>query len=260
MTFAKLDSGITKSSLWSESLHVRVVFLSFLAEKDETGFVSGSRSGLIRTCNVTPEQFDNAITVLSSPDQDSKTTEFEGRRIAKADGGYVVLNSDKYRLPEQEKKENHAEYMRNWRAKQSDVNSREITENHNQSPSVSVSVSVSDSISLSEEEKSAEKRNKKEIELQVETIYQAYPKKKDKGHALKAIRSALDKCPYDKLLEHVKRYAQSVVGKDQQFIPYPATWFNGLRWEDQEEIKTEKQLREEALAKEIAEWGNKVAK
>lgn len=259
MTFAKLDSGITKSSLWSESLHVRVVFLSFLAEKDETGFVSGSRSGLIRTCNVTPEQFDNAITVLSSPDPDSKTTDFEGRRIAKADGGYVVLNSDKYRLPENEKKEKHAEYMREWRANKVNVKSQTITNNHNQSPSVSVSVSVSDSDSISEE-KSAEKRNKKEIESQIETIYQAYPKKKDKGHALKAISTALSKCQFEKLLDHVKKYAQSVVGKDPQFIPYPATWFNGLRWEDQEEVKTEKQLRDEALAKEIAEWGKKVAK
>jgi hypothetical protein len=104
------------------------------------------------------------------------------------------------------------------------------------------------------------KEEKKVLESQIETIYQAYPKKKDKGHAIKSIRSSLDKCSYDKLLDHVKKYAQSVVGKDPQFIPYPATWFNGLRWEDQEEIKTEKQLRDEALAKELAEWGKKVAK
>jgi hypothetical protein len=155
MTFSKLDSSITESSLWSEDLHVRIVFLSFLARKDETGFVSGARSGLIRVCNVTAEQFDDAILKLSSPDIESKTPDFEGRRIAKIDGGYVVLNADKYRLPEETKKENHRLYMQKWREEKESVKSREITENHNHSPSVSVSESISSS-----EEKSEEKRNK----------------------------------------------------------------------------------------------------
>lgn len=144
MSFAKLDSSITESSLWSEDLHVRIVFLTFLARKDETGYVSGARSGLIRMCNVTAEQFDNAIEKLSSPDSESKTPDFEGRRIAKIDGGYVVLNADKYRLPEETKKENHRLYMQKWREEKESVKSREITENHNHSPSVSVSESISE--------------------------------------------------------------------------------------------------------------------
>ena len=142
MSFSKLDSGITKSSLWSEPLHVRIVFVSFLAEKDEFGFVSASRTGMIRTCNVTAEQFDDAEMVLLSPDPDSKSKEYEGRRISKVEGGWIVLNHEKYRLPEQQKKEKHREYMRNWRESRS-VNSREFTQDHNDSPSVSVSDSVS---------------------------------------------------------------------------------------------------------------------
>jgi hypothetical protein len=38
MAFTKLVPGITKSSLWSTPEHVRVVWVSFLAEKDENGF------------------------------------------------------------------------------------------------------------------------------------------------------------------------------------------------------------------------------
>lgn len=168
MAFAKLNSAITESSLWSEDLHVRIVFLSFLARKDETGFVSGARSGLIRVCNVTAEQFDDAVLKLSSPDPESKTPDFEGRRISKIDGGYVVLNSDKYRLPEDTKKENHRLYMQKWREERENVNSREITNNHTRSPSVSVSASVSSSESVFSE------------------FWKLYPKKKDKGHAIKA--------------------------------------------------------------------------
>lgn len=104
------------------------------------------------------------------------------------------------------------------------------------------------------------KEEKEEKEKQILELYASYPKKVGKGQAIKAIGSALNKCEFQKLLDHVKKYALSVVGKDPQFIPHPATWFNGLRWEDQEEIKTEKQLRDEALAKELEEWGKKVAK
>ena len=144
MTFAKLDNGITKSSIWSEPYHVRVVWISFLAEKDETGFVAGSRSGMIRVCNVSPEEFDEAIRILSSPDPDSRTPDFEGRRIDIVEGGWIVLNHEKYRLPESVKKEKHRQYMRDWRNKKEDVNSREFTNVHKRSPSVSESVSVSD--------------------------------------------------------------------------------------------------------------------
>lgn len=104
------------------------------------------------------------------------------------------------------------------------------------------------------------KEDKEDKEKQILELYAAYPKKVGKGQAIKAIGTALNKCEFQKLLDHVKKYALSVVGKDPQFVPHPATWFNGLRWEDQEEIKTEKQLRDEALAKELEEWGKKVAK
>jgi hypothetical protein len=149
MSFSKLDSGITKSSLWSEDLHVRIVFVSFLAEKDENGFVSGSRSGLIRLCNVTPEQFDNAIMKLSSPDQDSKSKDFEGRRIDIVEGGWIVLNSDKYRAPEQDKKQKRNEYMKEYMRNKRNL--IPVNSNIKLTPVngvlTSVSVSVSDSVS-----------------------------------------------------------------------------------------------------------------
>lgn len=161
MTFAKLDEGITKSSIWSEPLHVRVVWISFLAEKDESGFVAASRSGMIRICNVTPEQFDDAEKILSSPDEDSRTPDYEGRRIAKVDGGWIVLNHEKYRLPENEKRAKHREYMQNWRKNKEceiTVNNCEFTNNHSLSPSVSVSVSESVSVSSLKEGMQGEKK------------------------------------------------------------------------------------------------------
>jgi hypothetical protein len=168
MTFAKLDNGITKSSIWSEPYHVRVVWISFLAEKDETGFVAGSRSGMIRVCNVSPEEFDEAIRILSSPDPDSRTPDFEGRRIDIVEGGWIVLNHEKYTLPENIRKENHRNYMREWREKNKLVNSREFTNIHKRSPSISISRSRSSSISVSSNSSNITSSDKDKVALLLE--------------------------------------------------------------------------------------------
>ena len=92
-----LDSTIVDSSLWCEPLHVRVVFISFVAKKNANGFVQVERPGMIRACNVTDEQFDDAIARLEGPDPASRTKANEGRRLLKVDGGWVVLNHQLYK-------------------------------------------------------------------------------------------------------------------------------------------------------------------
>jgi hypothetical protein len=168
MAFTKLDSGITKSSLWSEPLHVRVVFVSFLAEKDENGFVSASYSSMQRICNVNKEQFDEAIRILESPDPESRTEDFEGRRLQKIEGGWIVLNHEKYRLPEQIKNEQRKEYMKNYmreRRKCEGVNiNKKLTGVNSGLTSVSVSASVSSS-SFNSSNKDTVDVTKKEVPL-----------------------------------------------------------------------------------------------
>jgi len=97
MGFTKLDSKIIDSSIWSESVFTRVVWISILAKCDHIGFVACSRSGLLRSCNIPEKEFDEAIKSLESPDPDSRTPDFEGKRIEKVEGGWIVLNYLKYR-------------------------------------------------------------------------------------------------------------------------------------------------------------------
>ena len=80
----------------------------------------------------------------------------------------------------------------------------------------------------------------------VEKIYNAYPRKKGKGQAVRAIRSAIKKIEPVLLLEAVHKYADSVAGQAPQYIPYPATWFNGERWLDEPEKSKDEQMIETA--------------
>lgn len=67
---------------------------------------------------------------------------------------------------------------------------------------------------------------------QADEIFQAYPRKVGKKPALKAIEKALNKTSFDELLSAVQEYAKFRSGEDPKFTPYPATWFNAERWND----------------------------
>jgi len=86
-------------------------------------------------------------------------------------------------------------------------------------------------------------------EVLVERIYQAYPKHIAKKNALRAIRNACkDKSTIEAagemptenfLLIAASDYCEycESVKKDKKYIPLPATWFNGARWEDEDFVE-----------------------
>lgn len=63
-------------------------------------------------------------------------------------------------------------------------------------------------------------------------IYKAYPMKKAKAKALKAIEKSLKITDKKTILEAIPRYVSDCQSRDIPFA-YPATWFNGQRWDDE---------------------------
>jgi hypothetical protein len=115
--YVKIFETILDSSIWSESISTRVVWITMLAMADAEGFVCASVSGLARRANVTREQCEEALAAFLAPDPDSKSTEFDGRRIEVVDGGWVILNHGKYREMKTKKQLDAAERARRFREK-----------------------------------------------------------------------------------------------------------------------------------------------
>lgn len=63
--------------------------------------------------------------------------------------------------------------------------------------------------------------------------YSHYPRKRGKGQAMKAYRAARKKADAQTLLAAIQAQAPKLMEKGPEFCPYPATWLNGERWEDQ---------------------------
>ena len=112
--YTKLYKSLITSTIWQEDNATRILWITMLAMSEMDGTVEGSIPGMARLAGVTIPECKDAIKVLTSPDEYSRTKDHEGRRIKEIDGGWIILNRDKYR----DKHESRAEYYRNYRAKQ----------------------------------------------------------------------------------------------------------------------------------------------
>lgn len=96
-SYAKLFSSILDSSIWCESLPVKVLWISMLARADRGGVVIASVPGLAKLAGISTKECRDGLERLSSPDPESGTKDFGGRRIMEVDRGWVILNYVKFR-------------------------------------------------------------------------------------------------------------------------------------------------------------------
>jgi hypothetical protein len=97
MGFTKLDEGILMSSIMAENPEVFKVWIALLAATKEDGIARVSTIGIASHCFMSIESVKNAIKVLESEDSESRSTNDEGRRIRRVDGGFEIINYLKYR-------------------------------------------------------------------------------------------------------------------------------------------------------------------
>lgn len=122
MAFVKLDCGILDSTIW-EDRDAREVFLTALlmAVPDELltpqpqldvrslkqtgwtvpagwyGFVAAAGTGIIKRAGLGHKNGFAALERLCEPEAGSRSPEYDGRRMARVSGGYVILNYIRYR-------------------------------------------------------------------------------------------------------------------------------------------------------------------
>jgi len=104
MGYTKLDAGITDSTIWQAPDTTRIVWITLLAMADQNGYIGASMPGLAGRARVSQEACIAALDTFMAPDEWSRTQDFEGRRLAEAEGGWVLLNHAKYRAAEDAEK------------------------------------------------------------------------------------------------------------------------------------------------------------
>jgi hypothetical protein len=135
MPFVKLDCNILDSTLWFDR-DGRDVFVTALlmAEPveltnpapevsiDDTsytgwaappgwyGFVPAAGTAIVRRAGIDQEEGYAALRRLAAPDPESRTPDYDGRRMIRTDGGFLILNYNKYRERDYTAAERSARY------------------------------------------------------------------------------------------------------------------------------------------------------
>lgn len=97
--YAKLFQQVLTSSLTeNEPVDVRGVFFMLMAAADRAGNVLGSDATIARIINVPMDQFKRCLEALMKPDPQSRSLEYEGRRVIPLERGlgYLLPSYVKY--------------------------------------------------------------------------------------------------------------------------------------------------------------------
>jgi hypothetical protein len=155
MAYTKLFNSIVTSTIWSEDDKTRIVWITMLAIADKNGEVQGSVPGLARIAGVPVDDCRIAIAKFLSPDPDSRTKDDEGRRIEEIDGGWSLLNHQKYREMASKDEQREAEAKRKARYRD------KIKRNEKSQNVPDMSQEVPKNSHIAEADTKAEKKNKR---------------------------------------------------------------------------------------------------
>ncbi len=124
--YSKLFGSIITSTIWREDKETKILWITMLALKDKNGIVEGSVPGLADMARLTLAETEESLQKLRDPDPHSRTKTREGRRIEDVDGGWFIINHEKWR--NKMNADERREYLRikqaEHRARQQPVNKR----------------------------------------------------------------------------------------------------------------------------------------
>ena len=258
MAFVKLDCGILNSTLWVER-EQRDIFITallmaapielkepmeqyevdairttgFVVPPGWYGFVEAAGPGIVRRALADMKQGMEALRKLGGPDEESRSSEFDGRRLVRVDGGYVVLNYFKYREKDNSAAVRSARYRARKKMLSAAVVTRDVT-------TVTRDSSRRVTIAEAEAEAEAKKKNTRAPKAPAATpdgfaeFWSAWPntaRKANKKGCLNAWAKHKHEERAQEIISHVEAMKQSRQWKDG-YEPAPLTYLNQERWAD----------------------------
>ena len=94
--YTKLFADIVTSTVWQAPNDCRVLWITILALKGKDNICRATVPALAKFCDLTTDKCEEYLAAFQGPDKFSRSKEHEGRRIKPVDGGYLVLNGQKY--------------------------------------------------------------------------------------------------------------------------------------------------------------------
>ena len=222
-----------------QPIEVRYTFIMLLAIADPTGRVVGTDVAIARRLNMPLDSFVNSVKQLGEPDPDSNSKEEEGRRVIPSDSerGYQLVNYIKYRnlKDEEEKREYMREYMRKRREDEALRKTCKTVLNDvkNVTQAEAEAEAEEDNNTSTPQTPPAKPKRTSDESPEFLSFWQAYPRKESRPQAERAFRKAIKLADLAAILKGLERFKEVWKQNDACWIPYPASWLNGHRWNDE---------------------------
>lgn len=229
--YGKLFSSMYDGTL-VESWEALVTFQQMLILCDADGVIDMTANAIAMRTGLPLEIVAKGIAILEECDPQSRTPDEEGRRIKRLDEhrewGWYIVNHAKYRSFQDSDTVREQNRIRKQRQREREeeghVRSRAVTCGHGPSRHTDTDTDINNPANA--------------IAMRFARFWEAYPRKKDKKNAKKAFRKLNpDDGQLDRMLAALA--TQAAGWKDPQFAPYPSTWLNGERWEDEDDPEPE---------------------
>lgn len=94
--YTKLFADIVTSTIWNEPNDCRVLWITMLALKEKDNVCRATVPFLAKASNISLEDTEKYLEHFQQPDKYSRSQEHEGRRIEPFEGGWLILNGEKY--------------------------------------------------------------------------------------------------------------------------------------------------------------------
>lgn len=255
------ESVCTSAQIDELSPFEEVFFYRLLVNCDDYGCMDARekvlRAKLFPLKSVRPSDIDKAVIKLASVGLIAMYEVNEGQylKVIKwADHQRVRISKHKYPEPTEEQIEESLRVSRQLAASCGEL--RRVAENCGELRPESNPIQSNTNPNTNTNPNPKENTRKPRAEAlgpltqeRFDQFWDEYPNKKAKQDALKAWGKILpDGVLFGKIMDGLRRWKDSADWKDDggRFIPYPASWLNGKRWED--EI-TERPVRETKTVK-----------
>jgi hypothetical protein len=126
VSFTKLFPEILTSTIWQEPNDCKVLWFAILALKGPDQICRATIPALAQIASISIDDCKRYMTKFQEPDEYSRSQEHEGRRLEQVEGGYLVLNGERYQYERSrlERKEYIRQKVSEHRARNSHVNKR----------------------------------------------------------------------------------------------------------------------------------------
>lgn len=252
--YGKIHRSFFRSSINDVDPIVRFVFVGMIVLSDRDGRLDVTRSALARELNVPPSEVDRAIDILASPDESSRSRDFDGRRIIPIDcarsWGWVIVNKAQYRSGEADaeyRREQTRERVRSFRERERSKEKEEPKKNTDTDTAVTAGNGSNADVTQKTLQRTREtapaeamgvvasdhQPSQFDAAAAFPARWQAYPRREGRKEALRhfraSVRSESDLQRFDLALENFKRKLR-VDRTEPRFIPQAKTFF--FNWED----------------------------